>query len=247
MKKNLLAVLLPVVAGVALSGTGFGLWVFNEDVSDKLVGSSMQVEPAINFTTDALSIESLSVTNKNEKFVGETKEANQTIVFDQSDAKADSGVRWTVDITVGVTYEALLGTLHSETDGAGTYGVANDVKAYKADEIKAALKLYQVTVYSPLSSATGKSDTGCTISSYLTSSEDVTANLETFTGYPASDGSFDSTNLETKITHTFTFTFTPKDDYKNIDTAGEYTTFRNLVKTSTFKFTAEFKKVTQSA
>ena len=58
MKKNLLAVLLPVVAGVALSGTGFGLWVFNEKISDKLVGASMQVEPAINFTSTALSIKS---------------------------------------------------------------------------------------------------------------------------------------------------------------------------------------------
>ena len=56
MKKNLLAVLLPVVAGVALSGTGFGLWVFDEDVDNKLVGASMQVEPAINFKSTALSI-----------------------------------------------------------------------------------------------------------------------------------------------------------------------------------------------
>ena len=56
MKKNLLAVLLPVVAGVALSGTGFGLWVFNEAVDNKLVGASMQVEPAINFEKTALSI-----------------------------------------------------------------------------------------------------------------------------------------------------------------------------------------------
>ena len=72
MKKNLLAVLLPVVAGVALSGTGFGLWVFHEAVDSKLVGASMQVEPAINFEKTALSIESLSVTNKNKWYGAET-------------------------------------------------------------------------------------------------------------------------------------------------------------------------------
>ena len=37
MKKNLLAVLLPVVAGVALSGTGFGLWVFKENIESKTI------------------------------------------------------------------------------------------------------------------------------------------------------------------------------------------------------------------
>ena len=245
MKKNLLAVLLPVVAGVALSGTGFGLWVFNENVSQKLVGASMQVEPAINFKSDALSIESFSVTNKNEKFVGTSKEANKTIVFDQSDALAASEVRWTVNIKVGVTYTALLGTLHSETDGAGTYDTATDVTAYKLDELKAALKLYQVTVYSPLSRTNGDAD--CNIKSYLTSSDEFkTVNLLDFdTGVPTADGSFAREGATTKITNTFTFTFTPTEEhYKKINTADKYEAFRNLVKTSTFKFTAEFKKVT---
>lgn len=244
MKKNLLAVLLPVVAGVALSGTGFGLWVFNDSISDKLVGASMQVEPAINFTSTALSIKSLSVTNANGKFVGvteDTKDTNKTIVFDQSDA-LESGVRWTVNIKVGVTYTALLGTLHSETDGAGTYDTASDVNAYELEELKAALKLYQVSVYSPLSGTKG--DANCDIKSYLTSSQDLTVNLEKFDDIPTSDGNFDHDLATTEITKTFKFEFTPSNTYKAIKSADKYKTFRDKVKDSTFKFTAEFKKVT---
>lgn len=239
MKKNLLAVLLPVVAGVALSGTGFGLWVFNDSVSDKLVGASMQVEPAINFTSSALSIESLSVTNTNGKVVGATEGPNKTIVFDQSDA-LESDVRWTVNIKVGVTYTALLGTLHPETNGAGTYDTATDVKAYKLEELKAALKLYQVTVYSPLSRTNGDAD--CKIKSYLTSSQDLTVNLEKFDHIPTSDGNFDHDLATTEITKTFKFEFTPSDTYKAIKSADKYGDFRDLVKTSTFKFTAKFEK-----
>ena len=246
MKKNLLAVLLPVVAGVALSGTGFGLWVFNETVSDKLVGASMQVEPAINFKSDALSIESLTVTNANGKFVGATAQANKTIVFDQSDALAASGTRWTVDITVGVTYEALLGALRAETnvtDGLGNYSDASTMADYKVSELKAALHLYQVSVYSPLS--TTNTDGTCKITGYLTSSDDLTVKLDAFdTNVPTADGSFAGEGTTTKITNTFTFTFTPSQNYKDIDTAGEYKTFRDKVKDSTFNFTAEFKKVT---
>lgn len=240
MKKNLLAVLLPVVAGVALSGTGFGLWVFHEAVDNKFVGASMQVEPAINFEKTALSIESLSVTNKNEKSVD-----GKTIVFDQSDALA-SGDRWTVEIKVGVTYKALLGVLHAEsniTDGLGGYSASSTVGDYKVFELKEKLALYQVTVYSPLSTTTP--DAGCTISDYLTSSADLTVRLDNFdTDVPTADGSFANEGDATKIANTFTFTFTPSQKYKDIDTAGEYTTFLDLVKTSTFNFTAEFKKVT---
>lgn len=240
MKKNLLAVLLPVVAGVALSGTGFGLWVFNETVSDKLVGASMQVEPAINFKSDALSIESLTVTNVNTKAADDGK----AIVFDQSDALAASGDRWTVNIEVGVTYEALLGALRAEanvTNGLGDYSEATNVANYKASELQDALKLYKVTVYSPLSSADGKKDTDCKISGYLTSSADVSVNLKDFVGVPATDGSFGSEGALTKITKTFTFTFAPSQNYKDIDTAGEYKTFRDKVKESTFNFTAAFE------
>lgn len=242
MKKNLLAVLLPVVAGVALSGTGFGLWVFNQDVDNKFVGASMQVEPAINFEKTALSIKSLSVTNKN----GKNADAGKAIVFDQSDALDVSGdFRWTVNITVGVTYKALLGALRAETDvtdGSVTY--SNDTVAdYKVSELKAKLALYQVTVYSPLSSAAGKKDTGCKISGYLTSSADKTIKLDDFDGIPDTENdSFTSEGDATEITKTFEFTFTPSQNYKDIDTAGEYDTFRGLVKTSTFNFTAEFAK-----
>lgn len=41
MKKKLVAVTLPLIAGEALSGTGFGLWVFNETVDPFTVGASM--------------------------------------------------------------------------------------------------------------------------------------------------------------------------------------------------------------
>ncbi|MDD7213544.1 MAG: hypothetical protein SPG94_02750 [Candidatus Enterosoma sp.] len=234
MKKNLLAVLLPVVAGVALSGTGFGLWVFKEDVDNKLVGASMQVEPAINFKSDALSIESLSVTNTNGKVVVATEGPNKTIVFDQSDAKADSSVRWTVNITVGVTYTALFGTLRSETDGAGTYDTAADVK----NGLRDALGLYQVAVYSPLSNTNG--DTKCKIKSYLTTTEQSPVKLVNFEHVPTDDDAFEEAMK--KITHTFTFKFTPTDEYRGINSVDKYTAFRNLVKDSTFNFTAKFEK-----
>ena len=64
MKKNLLAVLLPVVAGVALSGTGFGLWVFNTTVDSKKAGAGLYLEPAIQFNANALTVTDVSVVNK---------------------------------------------------------------------------------------------------------------------------------------------------------------------------------------
>ena len=67
MKKKLVAVTLPLIAGVALSGTGFGLWVFNETVDPFTVGASMQLEPAIAINSDCLQITEIKVVNANGK------------------------------------------------------------------------------------------------------------------------------------------------------------------------------------
>ena len=119
MKKKLFAVTLPLIAGVALSGTGFGLWVFNETVDPFTVGSSMQLEPAIAINSDCLKITGIKVVNAN----GKSLPGDSTLIFDQSDQNQED-YRWKVTVSVSFTFELIDGILHEEsnpTDGLGNY------------------------------------------------------------------------------------------------------------------------------
>ena len=102
MKKNLLAVLLPVVAGVALSGTGFGLWVFKENVDAKSIGASMELQPAININND------MTVTLKVDNSVEADSGEHTKMIFDEEYKTTGS---WTVTLSVSITYEQLTGEL----------------------------------------------------------------------------------------------------------------------------------------
>ena len=116
MKKNLLAVLLPVVAGVALSGTGFGLWVFKTNVESKTAGAGLYLEPAIQFNTDALTVTDVKVVNAKDASI------HDKMIFDQDYINVATKA-WQIDITIKVSFEVLNGTkkedvLSSVYDGA---------------------------------------------------------------------------------------------------------------------------------
>ena len=120
MKKNLLAVLLPVVAGVALSGTGFGLWVFKDNIASKTIGASMQLEPAFNFKENSMTA-TLTVANENDT------STTGMIVFDEDYKNLTNP--WKVTVHVEIVLEELLGKLM--TAGTGdpvTYDPTNVIE-----------------------------------------------------------------------------------------------------------------------
>ena len=143
MKKNLLAVLLPVVAGVALSGTGFGLWVFKTNVESKTAGAGLYLEPAIQFNADALTVTKVSVVNRHDA-------ATDKMIFDQNYIGLTEEA-WQINITVKVSFEVLKGTTRADEVSSvydGTYATAGEVAfaTTTKGELKDRLDHYSVTV-----------------------------------------------------------------------------------------------------
>ena len=77
MKKKALALLLPLTAGVALTGTGFGIWVFNKEVNDTVNGQ-------IGLTS-AIEAHGLTITNETGKDLGDDEFLADKIILDQDD------------------------------------------------------------------------------------------------------------------------------------------------------------------
>ena len=157
MKKKLVAVTLPLIAGVALSGTGFGLWVFNETVDPFTVGASMQLEPAIAINSDCLKITGIKVVNAN----GKSLPGDSTLIFDQSDQNQED-YRWKVTVSVSFTFELIDGILHEEsnpTDGLGNYNPATSINAQIHEDIKNRLSEYFVNITNTLATVDNDSPT----------------------------------------------------------------------------------------
>lgn len=230
MKKNLLAVLLPVVAGVALSGTGFGLWVFNETVSAKSIGASMELQPAININND------MSVTLKVKNSETSDQLVDTKMIFDEEYKTSGS---WTVTLTVSITYEQLIGKLANyETDH---YVYSDPIYSAGQTELSNKLGRYQITIANTISESLTNSATN---SNYIKladpSASSISYPLNEFT---SSTGSSNNVMLK----HDYEFTFVPDAAYNAISTKDAYNKLKDAVKTGKITFTASFEEVPHSA
>ena len=229
MKKNLLAVLLPVVAGVALSGTGFGLWVFKTTVESKTAGAGLYLEPAIQFNANALTVTEVSVLNQ--KYAG----TPDKMIFDQ-DYIGVSAEAWQIDITVKVSFDVLDGTTKADEVSSvydGTYASAADVAFSEADkdELQRRLDKYTVTVsWDQTLAYYIELDTGI--------SGGQTQKLSQFKTFLTDDmASLASTKA---ISHTYHFSFHPSNNYNNIKDKVAYGKLKTAITNGTMNFTASF-------
>lgn len=217
MKKNLLAVLLPVVAGVALSGTGFGLWVFNETVSAKSIGASMELQPAINVQNN-MNV-TLSVTNS----VSEDSGEHTKMIFDEEYKTTGS---WTITLSVSITYEQLIGELANyETDH---YVYSEPTYSADSDELSTKLGRYKITIGNTISTTLAtyvKLDTPATPTLFYT--------LNQFTSSTPSSGIV-------TLSRDYVFKFVPNTAYNNISTKDAYNALKGAVKNGAITFTATF-------
>ena len=216
MKKNLLAVLLPVVAGVALSGTGFGLWVFNENIKSKTIGASMQLEPAFNIK-DSLEA-TLTVANVNDA-------STTKIVFDEEDKGVSDP--WKVTVKVEIVLEELYGKLMTANTGESiTYTQGNVVNF---TELQTKLANHRIKVTQTL--------TG--ITEYISvNAEYKEETLATFTPIVSSPMTEDL--KKHTLSANYEFVYNPKPLYNAINSKGEYTDFRTALTNASLTYKVEF-------
>ena len=217
MKKNLLAVLLPVVAGVALSGTGFGLWVFKDNIELKTIGASMQLEPAFNFMQNSMTA-TLKVANTND--LSEDK-----IVFDEEDKNATDP--WKVTVKVSIVLEELYGKLMTANNGNSVSYTDEDV--VKFTELQDKLATHKIKVTQTL---TGITD-------YISvKAESIVETLDHFTTIVSSPMTEDL--KQHTLSKDYEFVYNPTDDYKGINSKGAYTTFRTKLASASLTYKVEF-------
>ena len=241
MKKKLFAVTLPLIAGVALSGTGFGLWVFNETVDHFTVGASMQLEPAIAINSDCLKITGIKVVNAN----GKSLPGDSTLIFDQSDQNQED-YRWKVTVSVSFTFELIDGILHEEsdpTDGLGNYNPATSINAQIHNDIKNRLSEYFVNITNPLATVDNDSTT-ISINDYLKCTSADTTTIALAELYEWQIENPQRLPVDNKITLNMSsdFHFKPTAKYNEIQSKTKYEDFRSLLSTSTFNFKVELTK-----
>ena len=241
MKKKLVAVTLPLIAGVALSGTGFGLWVFNETVDPFTVGASMQLEPAIAINSDCLKITGIKVVNAN----GKSLPGDSTLIFDQSDQNQED-YRWKVTVSVSFTFELIDGILHEEsdpTDGLRNYNPATTINAQIHNDIKNRLSEYYVNITNTLATVDNDSPTR-SINDYLKCTSADTSTIALAELYEWQIENLQRLPVDNKITLNMSsdFHFKPTDLYNQIQTKDGYEAFRDLLSTSTFTFKVELTK-----
>lgn len=229
MKKNLLAVLLPVVAGVALSGTGFGLWVFKTTVDSKTAGAGLYLEPAIQFNANALTVTDVSVVNAKDPSI------DKKMIFDQDYIKVATEA-WQIDITVKVSFDVLDGTTKADVDSSvydGTYASAADVAFGEADkdELKRRLDKYTVTV-----------SWDQNLAQYIELDNGIlggqTQKLSQFKTFLTDDMASLATTKA--ISHTYHFSFHPSANYNNINDKVAYGKLKTAITNGTMNFTASF-------
>ena len=241
MKKKLFAVTLPLIAGVALSGTGFGLWVFNETVDPFTVGASMQLEPAIAINSDCLKITGIKVVNAN----GKSLPGDSTLIFDQSDQNQED-YSWKVTVSVSFTFELIDGILHEEsdpTDGLGNYNPSTSINAQIHNDIKNRLSEYYVSITNTLATVDNDSST-ISINDYLKCTSADTSTIALAELYEWQIERPQRLPVDNKITLNMSsdFHFKPIKDYNLIQSKTEYENFRDLLSTSTFNFRVELIK-----
>ena len=233
MKKNLLAVLLPVVAGVALSGTRFGLLVFKTNVESKTAGAGLYLEPAIQFNTNALTVTDVKVVNAKDGSI------HDKMIFDQDYINIATNALQ-ICITVNVSFGVLDGTKKADVvseEGSsiynGEYAPATNVAFGEADkdELARRLEKYTVTVsWDQTLAQYIELDTGI--------SGGQTQKLSQFETFLTADmASLASTKA---ISHTYQFSFHPSDNYNNIKDQVAYGKLKTALTDGTMNFTASF-------
>ena len=216
MKKNLLAVLLPVVAGVALSGTGFGLWVFNETITSKTIGASMQLEPAFNITNSLKA--TLTVANVNDT-------STTKIVFDEEDKNADDP--WKVTVHVEIVLEELLGELRTATNGDSVSYTDKDVVEFT--ELQTKLATHKIKVTQTLNG----------ITDYISVNEkSIVETLDHFTTIVSSPMTKDL--KQHTLSKDYVFVYNPTGKYNSINSKTAYTNFRTALASASLTYTVEF-------
>lgn len=225
MKKNLLAVLLPVVAGVALSGTGFGLWVFNEDIKSKTIGASMQLEPAFNIK-DSLTA-TLTVANAKDTSI------KDMIVFDEDYKNLTDP--WKVTVSVSIDLEELLGKLRTANNGETVTYDSPDVVNFTSSELQDKLKTHKIKVTQTL--------TG--ISNYISvNAQFKEVTLNNFTPTPIISTSMTTDGTVHTLSADYEFVYNPQPLYNAIASKGEYTNFRTALTSAKLTYEVEFDPTT---
>ena len=231
MKKNLLAVLLPVVAGVALSGTGFGLWVFKTNVVSKTAGAGLYLEPAIQFNTDALTVTDVKVVNAKDGSI------HDKMIFDQDYINIATNA-WQIDITVKVSFEVLKGTTKADVNSSvydGTYATPGEVAfaTTTKDELEGRLDHYSVTV-----------SWDQNLAHYIELDADTaggqTQKLSAFTSFTKDETTMETLASNPAISTTYHFSFHPSANYNSITDKGAYEALRTAISSGTMNFTASF-------
>lgn len=229
MKKNLLAVLLPVVAGVALSGTGFGLWVFNEKVTEKSIGASMELQPAININND------MSVTLKVKNSETTDQSVDTKMIFDEE--YKNTGY-WEVTLSVSITYEQLTGELANYV--TNDYQYSSPAYSAASTELSDKLGRYQITVTNTISST---EEISKPLSTYVKLAEPTSSSLSyPLNQFTSSTGSSNNVILK----HDYKFKFVPDTAYNDISSKTAYEELKTAVSKGKIIFTATFGNVAQS-
>lgn len=223
MKKNLLAVLLPVVAGVALSGTGFGLWVFKDNIASKTIGASMQLEPAFNFKENSMTA-TLEVANIKDTTI------TDKIVFDEDYKNVTDP--WKVTVKVSIVLQELLGKLMTANNGdTVTYNPTN-VTEFTSTELQDKLATHKIKVSQTLTGITDYISVNAQF-------KEIT--LNNFT--PIISSAMTADNAEHTLSADYEFIYNPTD-YNEIDTKGEYSAFRTALASASLTYKVEFDPTT---
>ena len=219
MKKNLLAVLLPVVAGVALSGTGFGLWVFKDNIESKTIGASMQLEPAFNFKENSMTA---TLTVANEKDTSTTG----MIVFDEDYKNLTNP--WKVTVHVEIVLEELLGKLMTAGTGDPVTYAPTNVVEFTSTELQTKLATHTIKVTQTL--------TG--ITEYISVNAQVKEEtLNNFT--PKISSSMTADKTEHTLSKDYEFVYKPTG-FNSINSKDAYTTFRAKLANASLTYKVEF-------
>ncbi|MDY5322092.1 MAG: hypothetical protein SPG76_00050 [Candidatus Enterosoma sp.] len=227
MKKNLLAVLLPVVAGVALSGTGFGLWVFKENVDAKSIGASMELQPAININNDM----SVTLSVKNSETSDQAQD--ETMIFDEEYKTNGS---WEVTLSVSITYEQLTGELANYGTSGYQY---SPLDTPDSAELSTKLGHYKITVENTISTS---------LANYVKLNTPATPTLSyTLAQFDSSTSTDPSKPNHIVLSKEYKFKFVPTDAYKSITTPSAYAGLKGAVNNGKITFTASFEEVAHSA
>lgn len=220
MKKKLLGFILPLLGFISLSTTGFGLWVFHENVDSKTIGSSLYLEPAFSFEETEISLSVSYDCKANSEAFSETS----ALIFDQNYRYTGS---WSCSITASFTYDILIGTKH-EVDPL-------DASAYQATSV-----VLPYLEFNEFQIRFNMTENDLIDGGYLTSQVNSTSERITPFFNLSGDEVHDDFSVEGTIRRTVTktekFTFLPGTKYNDIDTVSEYTTFRSFLESAKILF-----------